>query len=176
MIFGLPKLYGYAAIALAVLLAVGAIYGKGRADGKQVIQAVLDAQRVTWQQQYNRQAAETAAKEAAWAATSKEIEDGLQATLADVTTRADDLAGRLRDYRARRCAVSASPGSAAVTDSASGVPGSDASIERRTGEVFAACARDSARLSEWQGFYENLRTVHSNSMMTTRSSILAGSR
>ena len=159
MIFGLPKLYGYLGIALAAVLAVGVVYGKGKSVGRAEIQVVLDEERAVHKTEFDKQVAETARVQAAWDST-KEREREINARLEVVTADSTTLAERLRQHTRRRvCPVSGPASSAASPDGTSGVTGSDESIERRTGEVFAACARDSERLTQFQAFYESLRAA-----------------
>ncbi len=159
MIFGLPKLYGYLGIALAVLLAVGAIYGKGRSDGKQVIQARLDEQRETWKTAFDKQAAETKQTEAVWAARLKEQERGLQAKLDAAESSVGGLSRRLRlaTVSAGQCAVSGDSAATGEPSDASGVSTGIAEIERDADAAWAAAARDSARLTACQLAYNTLR-------------------
>jgi negative regulator of sigma E activity len=152
MIFGIPKLYGYAAIALAVLLAVTGIYSKGRSDGKAVVQAVLDAQRAAWQAEYDKQVAETARIQGEWDRT-KEREREIDARLQVVTLESANLSRSLRDYRARIRALSEAASTPAESDFASGIAGD---LERAEEAHLSACARDSERLTQWQAFYQSL--------------------
>lgn len=159
----IPLPYRLLGGALIALLLFGGVYFKGRSDGRAVIQAKLDEQRATWQGQFDRQAAATEAKEAAWAAKSKEIEDALQVRLETATADGASLSERLRDYqRARRCPLPQAPGAAPdVAGPARGTEGDEATgrdpVERATGAVFAACARDSTRLGAWQEWYRAIQ-------------------
>lgn len=143
---------------LAILALVAAIAFGAFLKGKAVVQKELDQQRAVWQASYDSQVAETKRIQEAWD-SSKEREHEIQERLNVVSADGVTLADKLRQYRARRCAVSNPAGSTTVPDLASGVPGSDESIERRTGEVFAACARDAERLTQFQVFYESLRNA-----------------
>lgn len=158
MISVIPALYRYLGGILILALVVGGIYFKGRSDGKEVVQAELDAQRATWQQQFDKQSADTARIEEQRDQLTWRIENELQPKLAAVTAGADDLAGKLRQYTRRRvCAVSEAAGSTAVPDSAGRVPSDSDPVEAALGDHIAACARDAERLTGWQEFYEALR-------------------
>ena len=157
MIAAIPALYRYLGAALIALLLVGAIYFKGRSDGKAVVQAVLDEQRATWQEQFDNQSRETALKEAAWAAKSKEIENALQARLAAATFDGATLADRLRDYSRRRsCPLSPASSSTPGADAAPGISPDSDPVERAIAGHLSACARDAERLAAWQEWYRGL--------------------
>ena len=145
------RLLAAGAIAAAIALG-GYFYGKSK------VTALWEADKAVWQANFDKQKDETDRMQGEWD-KAKETANAIKDKLDTATADSDTLVGKLRDYqaRARRCAVPNPASSAGSPDAASGVAGSDESIERRTGEVFAACARDSARLSEWQSFYDSLR-------------------
>lgn len=160
MIAAIPALWKYLGAILIVFLVVGGIYGKGRSDGKAVVQAVLDDQRAAWQGQFDRQSRKTAAQEAAWAAKTQEVENALQARLDAATVDSITLADRLREYTRRRsCPLSQAAGTASVADAATGEPADGDPVERAVASHFAACSRDAARLAAWQEWYEAARAI-----------------
>lgn len=144
---------------LAIAFAVG-YYGHVRYEaGKAVVQAELDAQRAAWQTQYDAKAAETARVEEQRDQLKWSIENDLKPKLEAATSVADDLAVSLRNYRARRCPVPATAGSASEPGGAGGEPADGDGVEEALGAHLGACARDAERLTAWQRFYEGLRVA-----------------
>ena len=160
MIAAIPVLWRYLGGALVVLLLLGGIYLKGRSDGKAVVQAVLDEQRAVWQTGYNRQVAETHAKEAQWAARLKEVEDDLQVKMVAAESSVGGLTRRLRlaTASAGKCALREDP-SAAGDDNEGEGPVSEGveEIERDSDATWAAAARAATALDACIDAYEALR-------------------
>ena len=160
MIAAIPVLWRYLGGVLVVLLLLGGIYLKGRSDGKAVVQAVLDEQRAVWQTDYNRQVAETRAKEAQWANRFKEIENDLQVKMVAAESSVGGLTRRLRlaTASAGKCAVRED--SPAVGDDNEGegsVSEGIEEIERDSDATWAAAARAATALDSCIDAYEALR-------------------
>lgn len=157
MIAAIPLLWRWLGGALIVVLVLGGIYLKGRSDGKAVVQAELDAQRATWQGQFDRQAAETARIEEARDQLKWRIERELEPRLAAATDRGATLAERLRQHTSRRvCALSEAAGGPALPDGASGIAADSGGVDEAVEQHFAACSRDAERLTTFQEFYRGL--------------------
>jgi hypothetical protein len=148
-------IYKWLAIAaISAAIAAGA-YFRGRHD----VTVVLERERAVHKAEYDVQVAETARVQAAWDST-KERESEINARLEVVTTDSADLVERLRQHSRRRCsAMPATTGSAASPDATSGESADSDPVEVATGLHFAACARDSERLTQFQTFYQSLRNA-----------------
>jgi hypothetical protein len=156
----IPAPYRFIALALIAAVIVGGAYLKGRGDGKAVVQAELDEQRATWQQQFDRQVADSAAKEAEFKAIAKAKEDEIKASLEAATVAGADLAARLRNHqRAGRCAVSQPAGAAGGADGTSGIDADSDPVEQATGRHIEACARDAERLNGWIDWFHAVSVV-----------------
>ena len=107
------------------------------------------------QQTWNEAAGKASAQAQADRITAQRIEHDLQDKLLASDARARDLARRLLDAtraRASGGAVSAAASASGELAGAGGEPGSDATL----GAVFAACERDSARLTAWQEWWRGV--------------------
>jgi hypothetical protein len=123
----------------------------------------LVAEKIVWQDRYDKQVAEKQRVEAANAELSRRIDDELVPALETATATGTGLADRLRDYqaRARRCALSSQgsgtgspPGpSGEPTDGEGTGPGA---VDSALKVHLEACARDAVRLDGWREFWNEL--------------------
>jgi hypothetical protein len=153
----IPVLWRYLGGFLIVVMLVGAIYLKGRTDGANKVQKVLDAQRLEWQEEFDKQVQTTQRIQEGWNA-AREQADEIQARLNVVSADGITLAQRLREHSRRSsCTVPAVTGSAIEPEPSGGEPADGDPVGRATEAHFAACARDAERLNGWIAFYEELR-------------------
>ena len=141
-----------AAAALLLVVALGSYF-----YGRHKVTVEWEKDKTAWQVTYDAQVKETAKVQTAWN-QSKEREHEWEAKAVAAGNDAAAVARRLRQYQgACRSAVPAVAGSVADPDAASGEPADVGGIDAATERHFAACARDSERLTMWQTFYSQLR-------------------
>lgn len=149
----IPVLYRYIGGFLVFFLLLGGAYLKGKANGKEMVQAKFDRYKEVAQLAYDRQVAKTAEIQAQWD-KSQERESEIKAKLQVVTLESADLSRSLRSYRARLRALSEAPRPAGVPDPTAG---ESADLEQAEADHYAACSRDAERLSQYQAFYKALQ-------------------
>lgn len=145
-------IYKYLYGGIAVLAVLVGLYLYGYNKGQDNVQAKFDAYKSVAQLAYDKQAAETARVQSEWD-RSKEREGEINARLQVVTLESAGLSRGLRDYRTRLRALSDAALAAGDPDSTSGESGD---LERLEAAHYAACSRDSERLTAWQAFYSSL--------------------
>jgi len=152
------RLLGYGAL-LAALVALGAythykIWISGREAGAAEKQALWDQDKAAIQVLASAKEAQTAAQEAATAATNKGIIDGLQAKLDSSRAAGADLVGRVHAAEAAIAAarLNPRPGVPGVPGAAGapGVPGSQGELDAALAAYDAACVRDAVRFDKLQ--------------------------
>lgn len=158
---GLPwRLIGYCAAALAVLLFAWRVHAWHQGFlREEATEKALEESKAEVAEYHREQAIIEQARAAAAAKAIRdqqaaiEVENALQAKLANSDAHGRDMARRLRDAQTRLGALSALATTPGQPATAPGESGDGEAIERATADHFAACERDAARLSAWQSWW-----------------------